>query len=289
MSVVRLGTNSKAEETKDLEQRIARISKLTVRQRIAWDRKLDCRAYRRISALPPSFFRIKGLHTLLIPRNELTVIPPAIRHLSTLAYLDVSNNSLTELPHELGELPLQFLNISYNKLTWLPASIMERHPNLSLEAMCNPWQRDGDPVVRVKRPRMSTLFELCCNALAANEPLFHSVTTAPDYGALVPLHIRDYLVGASPSTGNPPHDDDGDDGGDGDAEVGADDEKTGGRGRKACSHCGKVFYGKAPIVRAYPRTLRTARYGENVRLVGMYCSLTCGRVRNVNGAIIPFA
>jgi hypothetical protein len=288
MSVVRLGTNSKAEETKDLEQRIARVSKLTVRQRIAWDRKLDCRAYRRISALPASFYRIKGLHTLLIPRNELTVIPPAIRHLSTLAYLDVSNNSLTELPHELGELPLQFLNISYNKLTWLPASIMERHPNLSLEAMCNPWQRDGDPVVRVKRPRMSTLFELCCNALAANEPLFHSVTTAPDYGALVPLHIRDYLVGASPSTGNPPHDD-GDDGGDGDAEVGADDERTGGRGRKACSHCGKVFYGKAPIVRAYPRTLRTARYGENVRLVGMYCSLTCGRVRNVNGAIIPFA
>ncbi len=43
--------------------------------------------------------------------------------------------------------------------------------------MCNPWQRDGDPVVRVKRPRMSTLFELCCNALAANEPLFHSVTS----------------------------------------------------------------------------------------------------------------
>jgi hypothetical protein len=39
MSVVRLGTNSKAEETKDLEQRIARVSKLTVRQRIAWDRK----------------------------------------------------------------------------------------------------------------------------------------------------------------------------------------------------------------------------------------------------------
>ncbi len=28
----------------------------------------------------------------LIPRNELTVIPPAIRHLATLAYLDVSNN-----------------------------------------------------------------------------------------------------------------------------------------------------------------------------------------------------
>jgi hypothetical protein len=38
-------------------------------------------------------------------------------------------HSLTELPHELGELPLQFLNISYNKLTWLPASIMERHPS----------------------------------------------------------------------------------------------------------------------------------------------------------------
>jgi hypothetical protein len=90
--------------------------------------------------------------------------------------------------------------------------------------------------------------------------IFVSLIAAPDYGALVPLHIRDYLVGASPSTGNPPHDDDGDDGGDGDAEVGADDEKTGGRGRKACSHCGKVFYGKAPIVRAYPRTLRTARY-----------------------------
>lgn len=95
MSVVRLGTNSKAEETKDLEQRIARISKLTVRQRIAWDRKysnhlahlpnhapekspcpisltnnnrLDCRAYRRISALPASFYRIKGLHTLVPAR-----------------------------------------------------------------------------------------------------------------------------------------------------------------------------------------------------------------------------
>jgi hypothetical protein len=78
----------------------------------------------------------------------------------------------------------------------------------------------------------------------------------------VSLHIRDYLVGATSSTGNPPHDDDEDEDGGG---VGAvdevvDNEVTRGRGRKSCSHCGRVFYGEAPIVRAYPRTLRTARY-----------------------------
>jgi hypothetical protein len=60
--------------------------------------------------------------------------------------------------------------------------------DLNLELMCNPWQRDGEPVVRVERPLMRTLFELCCNALAADDSLLQRITST----FCVRTHARTY-------------------------------------------------------------------------------------------------
>src|SRR4051794_30771358 len=66
--------------------------------------------------------------------------------------------------------------------------------------MCNPWQRDGEPIVRVKRPLMCTLFELCCNTLATDESLIHRITSfvllllLPNTHLLACTHARIFLT-----------------------------------------------------------------------------------------------
>jgi uncharacterized C2H2 Zn-finger protein len=149
--------------------------------------------------------------------------------------------------------------------------------------------------VRVRRPNLHTLFELCCTALAANESLYHSVTSkkninlllhficlffdflthfltppqkntcaaAPDYAARVPLVIRDYLLGTTAYSGNLPCD--------GEAEGGAGEGDS--RGRTACSRCGKVFYGKAAVDHTYSRHVRTAGYDLRARARVRACAV----------------
>ena len=61
-----------------------------------------------------------------VSRNNLTVLPPEIKHLSKLQWLNVSNNHLKSLPITLGLFPdLKVLDISNNELKSLPSSFAE--------------------------------------------------------------------------------------------------------------------------------------------------------------------
>lgn len=60
------------------------------------------------------------LEELHLYHNTLKIIPPSIRNLTSLTFLDLRSNQLTSLPRQICFLPIQILLVSNNKLIQLP-------------------------------------------------------------------------------------------------------------------------------------------------------------------------
>ncbi|GAB4817708.1 hypothetical protein N2152v2_004754 [Parachlorella kessleri] len=74
--------------------------------------------------LPDYLAQFAALQRLLLTRNALTSLPPAVGSLQNLKVLMVDSNQLTALPNSLGQLPrLERLSAAGNCLTALPATL----------------------------------------------------------------------------------------------------------------------------------------------------------------------
>lgn len=83
----------------------------------------------RISAFPMSIFHSdlkQSLVELNLSRNNLTIIPNEIGHLTNLKELYLDSNSIERLPQSFENCTcLQILDISYNRLRFIPVEILE--------------------------------------------------------------------------------------------------------------------------------------------------------------------
>ncbi|XP_022102059.1 leucine-rich repeat-containing protein 63-like isoform X2 [Acanthaster planci] len=82
---------------------------------------------------PPELLTLRSLEVLKLRNNPLKELPYDIHRLSKLRTLVVSFNLITALPPSLFTLPLQFLDLSYNKLTFLQSEI--RHLRSTLREL----------------------------------------------------------------------------------------------------------------------------------------------------------
>ncbi|MFY7786569.1 MAG: leucine-rich repeat domain-containing protein, partial [Thermoflexibacteraceae bacterium] len=83
-------------------------------------------------SIDSSLWAMQQLSILLLNKNKLKSVPPAIKKLSKLKTLHLSRNHLEALPDELTALTqLEVLNMSNNQLTVLPPEIVNL-PNLTL-------------------------------------------------------------------------------------------------------------------------------------------------------------
>jgi len=79
----------------------------------------------QLTQLPENLGRLQSLKTLILNRNGLTQLPDSICSLENLAILQASRNVLIILPNDLGNLPLDQLDLRDNQLWSLPDSIDE--------------------------------------------------------------------------------------------------------------------------------------------------------------------
>ena len=97
---------------------------------------------RQKSSLPPEIRELKHLKWLEITSCELKKLPPEIGELQNLEYLDLRHNKLTKLPKEVGQLQqLRFLGLAQNQLKRLPNTIGQLQNLVRLEVSSNPLGR----------------------------------------------------------------------------------------------------------------------------------------------------
>ena len=71
--------------------------------------------YGSIKTLPADIDKLKNLKRLVLTKNLITVFPPAFFKLPKLENLDLSYNDFRTLQAEFANLPLNVIDVSYNK------------------------------------------------------------------------------------------------------------------------------------------------------------------------------
>lgn len=83
-------------------------------------------------------FHMENVQRLDVSRNQLLVLPKAIRYLQALKVLRLQHNELRKLPQEIGTLQaLVLLDVSFNRLSYLPDSICNMTSLTSLQVRCS--------------------------------------------------------------------------------------------------------------------------------------------------------
>jgi Leucine-rich repeat (LRR) protein len=87
--------------------------------------------YGIIKTLPAMIDKLKNLKRLVLTKNLITTFPPAFFKLPKLENLDLSYNDFKVLQPDFANLPLNVLDLSYNKnLTTIPAIKTLRYVNV---------------------------------------------------------------------------------------------------------------------------------------------------------------
>ncbi|XP_071797975.1 uncharacterized protein [Asterias amurensis] len=90
-------------------------------------------SFNDLRVFPQELLLLRCLEVLKLRNNPLKELPLEIHRLTKLRTLVVSFNLLTSLPPSLFTIPLQFLDLSYNKLSFLPSEI--RHLKSTLREL----------------------------------------------------------------------------------------------------------------------------------------------------------
>ncbi|KAK1153801.1 volume-regulated anion channel subunit LRRC8C-like [Acipenser oxyrinchus oxyrinchus] len=78
-------------------------------------------SHNKITSIQPQISKITGLEKLYLHKNKITALPPSLFKLSKLLVLDVSHNNLTEIPADIEQLShLQHFIASNNSISGLP-------------------------------------------------------------------------------------------------------------------------------------------------------------------------
>lgn len=114
-----------------------------------------------IKTLPGEMGKMKNLITLKIDHNLLEgSLIGEIRQMSQLRSLDVSYNKMTGMPAELGQLSnLESLNYSHNNITGLPNELANLKNNLKeFNLTGNPLSQDQLAKLRARLPNTTIIF-----------------------------------------------------------------------------------------------------------------------------------
>eukprot|EP00760_Papus_ankaliazontas_P014087 PhM_4_TR15954/c2_g1_i1/m.102849 len=71
----------------------------------------------------------------------ITEVPPGIVHFTSLHSLDLSNNHLTTIPSLLSRIPLEFLFLANNNITWIDPDVFETPPLKHVDVSGNPFAK----------------------------------------------------------------------------------------------------------------------------------------------------
>jgi len=77
-----------------------------------------------LKEIPDSILKLTSIVLLDLQKNNIEIIPPAIKNLSNLFHLDLSNNNIKSLPNELFNLTgLITLHLNGNHIEAIPSAI----------------------------------------------------------------------------------------------------------------------------------------------------------------------
>jgi leucine-rich repeat protein SHOC2 len=112
-----------------LPEQIRKLKKLEYL--VMYDNELD--------SIPDWIGELELLDNLILPRNKIRYLSPAIGNLKRLNYLSMGGNELPSIPDEIGLLSvLEYLDFGSNKLTAVPSSIVNLGRLITLGLSDNP-------------------------------------------------------------------------------------------------------------------------------------------------------
>jgi len=85
-------------------------------------RKLDL-GFNKIRVIDSSIAKLDNLELFSLPNNELSAMPEEMGALSKLKYLYLPGNQMETLPLSISTLPLEEIDMEFNKLRTIPACI----------------------------------------------------------------------------------------------------------------------------------------------------------------------
>jgi Leucine-rich repeat (LRR) protein len=90
-----------------------------------------------LTELPQECTDYYSLERLVLYHNSIRAIPDSVVFLQSLQFLDLSRNQLSFLPASICELPLQALIVNNNRLVSLPEELGKMQTLMQLDASCN--------------------------------------------------------------------------------------------------------------------------------------------------------
>ncbi|XP_071749901.1 leucine-rich repeat and calponin homology domain-containing protein isoform X5 [Lepeophtheirus salmonis] len=91
----------------------------------------------KLNEVPDECTKFSSMEKFLLYHNTIKSIPDSIIALHSLQFLDLSRNQLSYLPANLCQLPLQGLIVNNNRLVSLPEEIGKMQTLMELDASCN--------------------------------------------------------------------------------------------------------------------------------------------------------
>jgi Leucine-rich repeat (LRR) protein len=126
-----------------------------------------------IQELPIEFTQLHMLEKLDLADNQLKCISKAFFFMPNLQYLNVCRNGLcfiSDADSKPKTIPLQYVDVSGNHLTHMPASVLLKCPIIQFRGFDNPWTISGFPCQWMVNgvAEMPTLATLTANHLLQN-------------------------------------------------------------------------------------------------------------------------
>jgi Leucine-rich repeat (LRR) protein len=111
----------------------------------------------QLTSLTPLIGLLTCLTRLHVGSNKLTRLPREIGRLRSLQVLSASHNLLSSLPPELGSVPLRYLALRSNQLSWIPMELDQLSSAAEVFLCDNQLPLDANRYNRNARPYLSRL------------------------------------------------------------------------------------------------------------------------------------
>jgi Leucine-rich repeat (LRR) protein len=111
----------------------------------------------QLTSLTPMIGLLTCLTRLHVGSNKLTRLPREIGRLRSLQVLSASHNLLSSLPPELGNVPLRYLALRSNRLSWIPMELDQLSSAAEVFLCDNELPLHADRYNRNARPHLGRL------------------------------------------------------------------------------------------------------------------------------------